>query len=109
VPPPRNTAAPVGDRGQDATTELARIVAHDQGPQAQRATAAATVSDLAGEFLADTAGDRRPWPALFTAWAAEHGLSESEARSVKVQVLRLRVFGAVERHRPRETRPRRRR
>jgi len=86
----------VGDPGQDATTEADRIVAQDPAPQAQLAPAA-----LAAAFLANSAGDRRPWPALFTTWAAERSLSASVAHAVRVAIIRERVFGAVERHRPR--------
>jgi len=58
------------------------------------------VFDLARRFLADTAGLAGSWPELFRAWAATTGLTEAEARDVRLLILRRRVFGAVARHRP---------
>ena len=54
--------------------------------------------ELAAQFIADTAGERGLWPAIFQRWAERRGLSEAEAREVRGVVQRERVMRAVERH-----------
>ena len=62
------------------------------------ATATATfgAAQVAAAFLAQVKGGAS-WPAQFTAWAACQGLTDAEARAVRVVILRARVFGALTR------------
>lgn len=53
---------------------------------------------LAREFLAELGDARDLWARRFEQWARDRGLSADGARMVKVQVLRLRVFYATQRH-----------
>ena len=69
-------------------------------------TTKATIEDLAGEFQATLVDPRAPWVSTFQTWAEARGLGAELARSVKINVLRQRAFGAAERFQPR---PRRRR
>ncbi len=41
---------------------------------------------------------RSPWADDFEKWADEHGLGPELRRSVKITILRLRMFSAVGRH-----------
>lgn len=52
---------------------------------------------LAHQFLATLTDLRAPWLDKWVAWAAEQQLSPELTRSVRVAVLRLRVYGAAER------------
>jgi hypothetical protein len=59
---------------------------------------------LAEAFLAELGDVRDLWVSRFEQWTRERGLSAERAREVKVQVLRLRVFHATERHEARRRR-----
>lgn len=50
------------------------------------------------EFVATLTDPRAPWAERCTVWAQERGLSAAEARALRLNVLRLRMFGAMERH-----------
>lgn len=55
------------------------------------------VQDLAAEFLGQLGDERDLWVRKFQAWAAERQLSPEMTRAVKVEALRIRVFGAMDR------------
>jgi hypothetical protein len=55
-------------------------------------------AQLATAFLETLIDPRAPWAAAFEAWADARGLGPELRRSVRITVLRLRMFGAVERH-----------
>lgn len=59
---------------------------------------------LATAFLETLSDPRAPWAATFETWADGRGLSPELRRSVRITVLRLRMFGALSRHRPRRAR-----
>ncbi len=59
---------------------------------------------LAEAFLATLENPRASWAHPFEIWADERGLARELRRSVRITVLRLRMFGAVARHRPRRKR-----
>jgi hypothetical protein len=50
---------------------------------------------LAQEFLETLPDARVPWADRFESWAAGRALSTDLARSVRVTVLRLRMFGGA--------------
>jgi len=55
----------------------------------------ARVVELAVAFLAQDPPD--PWRAVFDEWAMKQGLSQEVRRAVVVEILRQRVFAAVQR------------
>lgn len=55
----------------------------------------AAAEALARDFLRQTGGRPEPWPALFTTWAEARGLGDREARDVRREVVRARVFHAA--------------
>ena len=56
---------------------------------------------LANEFLSRIQAPRAPWLRLFEAFAVEKRLTESDARAVRLTILRLRVYGVTEKTRRR--------
>ena len=63
-------------------------------------------AELAYAFLATLSDPRQSWNDLYLVWAKERGLDEATARTVKTTVLRIRVFGALERSSRRAARAR---
>jgi hypothetical protein len=55
----------------------------------------------AGEFLKTLEDPRAEWSSRFDTWAQAEGLSDAEAKAVRVCVLRLRVFHTIQRTRRR--------
>jgi hypothetical protein len=64
-------------------------------------------AQLATAFMETLTDPRAPWAAAFERWADGRGLGSEMRRSVRITVLRIRMFGAVERHRQRAARVRR--
>jgi len=62
------------------------------------------VAELAQDFLATLPDPHVMWGPKFAAWASERSLGSEIAHKVKVMVLRIRAFAAVQRHRPRRRR-----
>jgi len=52
---------------------------------------------LAHQFLATLENPRAPWAARYDAWAKAEKVSGELRLAVKVTILRLRTFGAIER------------
>ena len=67
-------------------------------PRVARGGGEVRALDLAREFLSTLRDARAPWPPHFEPWARERGLSIAETREVRVAILRVRCFGADERH-----------
>jgi hypothetical protein len=61
-------------------------------------------ASLARAFLRSLRDPQTPWSALFATSATARGLNDRDAQAVKVAVLRLRVFQAADRFRPRPAR-----
>jgi hypothetical protein len=59
------------------------------------------VLDLTAEFLADSAYERGPWPALLRRWGVARGLTDEEIGQVQAAVCRSRITGAMPLHRGR--------
>lgn len=87
------TAAPAAEQPRAVGTT------YRSGPSIPRALT--PEARLAEEFLGMLTDNRRPWAESFAPWAAEKNLSPDLARRVRITVLRLRMFGALERGRRR--------
>jgi hypothetical protein len=87
---------PRDSNGRGSPTAAAE---HDeQSDRVPRVRVTPGPDELAREFLDDIAGRAEPWPALALAWACRRGLTVLELKALQRQIIRQRVFGAVERH-----------
>lgn len=76
--------------------------AKDGGEESLSIPRAVTLEvQLARQFLASLPDLRTPWAMRLESWADERALSPKLRRAVKVTVLRLRTFHAIERSRRR--------
>ena len=69
-------------------------------------TTPTTPEDLARQFLTSLPDERAPWAAAFTTWAEAQRLSNEQARAIRIEVVRRRVFGATGRFQPQPRRAR---